>query len=111
VSQTSKIENRMLASRQAATEISETWSLVRPTRMYDFQGAPQTGLVQNDHVIQAFPTNRADQSLNIGVLPGRLRCRETKSIPIYLVLIIKGAPFGVEFGCLSQPLRRGTHAT
>src|SRR5215472_6079596 len=41
-----------------------------------FQDAPQTGLIQDDHVIQAFPTNRADQSLNVGVLPGRLRCCE-----------------------------------
>src|SRR6516165_10054251 len=41
-----------------------------------FQDAPQTGLIQDDHVIQAFPTNRTDQSLNIGVLPWRLRCRE-----------------------------------
>jgi len=41
-----------------------------------FQDTPQTGLIQDDHVIQAFPTNRADQSLNLGVLPGRLRCRE-----------------------------------
>ena len=41
-----------------------------------FQDAPQTSLIQDDHVIQAFPTNRADQSLNVGVLPGRLRCPE-----------------------------------
>jgi len=40
------------------------------------QNAPQTGLIQDDYVIQAFPTNRTDQSLNVGVLPGRLRCRE-----------------------------------
>jgi hypothetical protein len=32
-----------------------------------FQDAPQTGLIQHNHVIQAFPTNRADQSLNVGV--------------------------------------------
>jgi hypothetical protein len=38
-----------------------------------FQDAPQTGFIQHDHMIQAFPTNRADQSLNVGVLPGRLR--------------------------------------
>ena len=41
-----------------------------------FQDAPQTGFIYDDQVIQAFPTNRADQSLNVGVLPGRLRCRE-----------------------------------
>src|SRR5215469_8709389 len=60
-----------------------------------FQDTPQTGLIQDDHVIQAFPTNRADQSLNVtnaqpacclvkflSVTPipiaqtGRLRCRE-----------------------------------
>ena len=41
-----------------------------------FQDAPQAGLIQDDHVIQAFSTNRADQSLNVGILPGRLRCRE-----------------------------------
>ena len=41
-----------------------------------FQNAPQAGLILDDHVIQTFPTNRADQSLNVGVLPGRLRCRE-----------------------------------
>ena len=41
-----------------------------------FQDAPQTGLIEHDHMIQAFPTNRADQSLNVGVLSGRLRRRE-----------------------------------
>jgi len=59
-----------------------------------FQNAPQAGLILDDHVIQAFLTNRADQSLNVGVLPGRLRCREnfTNAQPCCLVKCLSVAP-------------------
>src|SRR5215472_12318868 len=46
-----------------------------------FQDAPQTSLIQDNDVIQAFPTNRADQSLNVSVLP----CRKQKSWLCYQV--------------------------
>jgi hypothetical protein len=41
-----------------------------------FQDATQPGFIQDDHVIQAFPANRADQSLNVGVLPWTAGCSE-----------------------------------
>ena len=37
-----------------------------------FQDSTQTGLIQNDDVIQALSSNRSDQSLEIGVLPRTL---------------------------------------
>jgi hypothetical protein len=40
------------------------------------EDSPQTGLVHNNHVIQTLSTNRSDQPLDVGVLPGRLRGRE-----------------------------------
>ena len=46
-----------------------------------FQDTSETGLIQDDHVIQAFPTNRADPSLNVGDLPERLRCVRTSRMP------------------------------
>jgi hypothetical protein len=41
-----------------------------------FEDAPQTGFVQNDHMIQAFAPNGPDQALDVGILPGRLRSSE-----------------------------------
>ena len=41
-----------------------------------FQDSTQTGLIQNDDVIQALSSNRSDQSLEIGVLPGTLGRRQ-----------------------------------
>ncbi len=35
----------------------------------------QMALSQDDHVIQTFPTYRADDSFCIGILPGRPACR------------------------------------
>ena len=40
------------------------------------QDAPQTGFIEDDHMIQALAPNRANQALDIGILPGRLWCRE-----------------------------------
>jgi hypothetical protein len=39
------------------------------------ENAPQTGLFQNDHMIQALAPNGPDRALHVG-LPGRSRCRE-----------------------------------
>src|ERR1022692_4314468 len=41
-----------------------------------FQDSAQTGFIQDDHMIQALATDRADQPLDVGVLPRGLRCRE-----------------------------------
>jgi hypothetical protein len=38
--------------------------------------APQTGFIQNDHMIQTLAVDRPDQALDVGILPRRLRCRE-----------------------------------
>src|SRR4051794_36092546 len=38
--------------------------------------ARQTGLVENDDVVQALAPNRADHALDVGSLPGRARCRK-----------------------------------
>src|SRR4051794_29648728 len=35
--------------------------------------AGQTGLVENDHVVQALAADRADHALDVGTLPGRAR--------------------------------------
>jgi hypothetical protein len=40
------------------------------------QDAPQTGFNDYDYMIQALAANRADQALDVGILPWRLRCRE-----------------------------------
>src|SRR4029450_8980763 len=32
-------------------------------------------LIDNDQVIQAIPSDRSDQALNVGILPRRPRCR------------------------------------
>ena len=39
----------------------------------------QVCLAEDDEVIQALSSNRTDQAFNIGVLPGRSRCR--RAIP------------------------------
>jgi hypothetical protein len=38
--------------------------------------ARQTGLVENDDVVQALPANRADHPFDVGALPGRARGRQ-----------------------------------
>ena len=37
------------------------------------QDAPQTGFIQNDHMIQALSSYRPDQALDVGILPRALR--------------------------------------
>ena len=37
------------------------------------QDPPQVTLAENDDVIQAFPTDRADDPLDVRILPGRAR--------------------------------------
>jgi len=37
--------------------------------------APEVRLVQDDHVVEALPADRADHALNIRILPGTRRCR------------------------------------
>ncbi len=37
----------------------------------------QVGLAENDQMVQTFPSDRANQPLNIGVLPWRTWCRGT----------------------------------
>jgi len=37
--------------------------------------APEVRLVQDDHVVEALPADRADYALNIRILPGTRRCR------------------------------------
>ncbi len=37
----------------------------------------QVGLAENDQMVQTFPSDRADQPLNIGVLSRRTWCRRT----------------------------------
>ena len=39
------------------------------------QDGSQRGLVEHDHVVQAFPSDRANQPLHQSVLPGRMRRR------------------------------------
>ena len=39
------------------------------------QDSPQVGFPEDDHMVKAFPSDRADESLDISVLPWRPRCR------------------------------------
>ena len=49
------------------------------------EDSAQARLVQHDHVIQTLPTNRADQPLDVGILPRGLRRGEDllDSKPLY----------------------------
>src|SRR3982751_2695157 len=40
------------------------------------QGFLQMASVQNDVVVEALPSDRADESLGVWILPGTLRCRQ-----------------------------------
>lgn len=68
-----------------------------------FQDAPKASLIQHDDVIQALATNRSDQSLDIRILPGRLRrgqnlpdakqsCRFRESLAVASVAIPQQVP-------------------
>ncbi len=39
-----------------------------------FQYSPQMPFIENDGVIETISSNRTDDSLDIGVLPGRMGC-------------------------------------
>src|SRR4029077_20901122 len=38
------------------------------------QNLPQVGLAGHDHMVEAFPSDRTDEPLDISILPGRPRC-------------------------------------
>ena len=46
-----------------------------------FEDSPEVVLVQDNQVVQTLPTNGADQSLDIRILPWRLGCGENFSQP------------------------------
>ena len=43
------------------------------------QDAAKTGFIEDDHMIPTLTPNRADQALDVGILPGRLRRSENFS--------------------------------
>ena len=45
------------------------------------QDPPQVTLAENDDVVQAFPTDRADDPLDVRILPGRARRNENQLDP------------------------------
>ena len=56
------------------------------------QDAFEVGFVEHDHVIEALPPDRTDQSLDVGILPGRPRRVNTSSTPIRFRLSRKQSP-------------------
>src|SRR5271157_4718858 len=71
-------EFRRLYSPRERSILVERQVSARPLVVFEIQlqDATQASFIQDDDVVQALAANRADQSLDIGVLPRRSRSRE-----------------------------------
>src|SRR5437773_7325792 len=66
------------ASASLMTLLVERQVSARPLVVFEIQlqDATQPSFIQDDDVVQALAANRADQALDIGILPRRSRSRE-----------------------------------
>src|ERR1700681_1415640 len=58
------------------------------------QHSAQVTLIEDDDVIEAFAADRADDALDIGVLPWRSRCGDDLSLPNTPSALARGARSG-----------------